>query len=164
MPPPAPLPLCLQTASSSSKIIICNPDSSPFSLYSFSASAKSLRIFSSDCPTYLLSTSGPLITFGSRAFSILPICRAIKVLPVPGGPNNSIPLTCWMPNFSTNPGGKMRDAKARRKIVLNSASSPPIPISSNLKSGAIMEFAAGRLFEGFKGNGALGSLKKLICV
>ncbi len=41
----------------------------------------SLRMFSSEAPTYLLSTSGPLTTLGSRPFSILPICRAISVLP-----------------------------------------------------------------------------------
>ena len=42
---------------------------------------KSLRMFSSDAPTYLFSTSGPFTTLGSRPFSILPICRAISVLP-----------------------------------------------------------------------------------
>ena len=42
---------------------------------------KSLRMFSSEAPTYLLSTSGPFTTFGSRPLSILPICRAISVLP-----------------------------------------------------------------------------------
>lgn len=40
-----------------------------------------------------------------------------------------------MPSFCTKPGGKTRDANARRKISLNSASKPPIPISSNLKLG-----------------------------
>jgi hypothetical protein len=40
---------------------------------SFSASLKSLRIFSSDCPTNLFRISGPLTILGSRAFSIFPI-------------------------------------------------------------------------------------------
>jgi hypothetical protein len=52
----------------------------------------SLRMFSSEAPTYLLSTSGPLTTLGSRPFSILPICRAISVLPAraraPAGVNH----------------------------------------------------------------------------
>lgn len=114
-PTPVPLfvePRCLQIASSSSKMMMWRPDSSPFSLYctvaegqlsrpppgkqtlrrtSFSASANSFRMFSSDCPTNLLRISGPLTTFGSRALSILPICRAINVLPVPGGPYRRIP-------------------------------------------------------------------------
>lgn len=49
-------------------------------------------MFSSDCPTNLLRISGPLTTLGSRALSILPICRAINVLPVPGGPYRRIPV------------------------------------------------------------------------
>ena len=61
-------------------------ESSPRSAISASASAKSARTFSSDWPTYLESTSGPLTIFGSLPLSILPICRAISVLPVPGGP------------------------------------------------------------------------------
>lgn len=59
---------------------------------SFSASAKSFRIFSSDAPTYLFKISGPLTILGSRAFNIFPICLAIKVLPVPGGPCSKIPI------------------------------------------------------------------------
>ena len=51
-----------------------------------SASAKSARTFPSDWPTYLESTSKPLTILGSLPLSILPICRAISVLPVPGGP------------------------------------------------------------------------------
>lgn len=47
-----------------------------------------------------------------------------------------------MPSFSTSPRGKTRDAKARRKILLNSESRPPIPISSNLKFGANIAFGA----------------------
>jgi hypothetical protein len=37
-------------------------------------------------------------------------------------------------------GGKILDAKALRKIELNSESKPPIPKSSNLKFGAINRF------------------------
>ena len=44
---------------------------------------KRYLIFASDSPTYLLRISGPLTIFGSRALSILPICLAINVLPVP---------------------------------------------------------------------------------
>lgn len=53
------------------------------------------------------------------------------------------PLTCWMPSFSTSPGGKIRDAKARRKMAENSVSSPPIPMSSNLKFGARIALGGG---------------------
>lgn len=38
-------------------------------------------------------------------------------------------------------GGKIRDANALRKIALNSASRPPIPRSSNLKSARISALA-----------------------
>lgn len=66
-------------------------------LCSSSASAKSLRMLASDSPTYLLRISGPLTTLGSLAFNILPICRAKRVLPQPGGPYNRMPLTCLQP-------------------------------------------------------------------
>ena len=79
-------PRCLQMLSISSKMMMCRLESSPRSAISASASAKSARTFSSDWPTYLDSTSGPLTIFGSLPLSILPICRAINVLPVPGGP------------------------------------------------------------------------------
>jgi hypothetical protein len=39
----------------------------------------------------LFNISGPLTTLGSRALSIFPICLAIKVFPVPGGPKSRIP-------------------------------------------------------------------------
>ena len=55
----------LQIESISSKMMMCRSLSSPRSLYSASASAKSSRMFSSLWPTYLLSTSGPLTIFGS---------------------------------------------------------------------------------------------------
>ena len=42
-------------------------------------------------PTNLLRISGPLTIFGSLPFSILPIWRAMSVLPVPGGPYSSTP-------------------------------------------------------------------------
>lgn len=41
------------------------------------------RMFSSEAPTYLFRTSGPLTTLGSLPLSIMPSCRAISVLPVP---------------------------------------------------------------------------------
>ncbi len=64
---------------------------------SSSASANSFLMLASDSPTYLLRISGPLTIFGSRALSILPICRAIRVLPQPGGPYSRIPFTCLQP-------------------------------------------------------------------
>mmetsp|Transcript_24931 Transcript_24931/g.53844 ORF Transcript_24931/g.53844 Transcript_24931/m.53844 type:complete len:250 (-) Transcript_24931:771-1520(-) len=79
-------PRCLHTESISSKMMMCSSESSPFSCISASASAKSARMFSSDCPTYLERISGPCTTLGSFPLSILPICLAIRVLPVPGGP------------------------------------------------------------------------------
>ncbi|KAH3685448.1 hypothetical protein WICPIJ_003563 [Wickerhamomyces pijperi] len=86
-PVPSPLePLCLNTESNSSKMIMCNDDSSPLDLYSASASLNKFLMFSSEEPTYLLKISGPLTIFGSLALSICPIFLAIKVLPVPGGP------------------------------------------------------------------------------
>ena len=36
-------------------------------------------------------------------------------------------------------GGKILDTNARRKMLLNSSSKPPIPKSSKLKLGLIME-------------------------
>ena len=42
---------------------------------------KRFLTFSSDAPTYLLRISGPLTILGSLPFSILPICRAIRVFP-----------------------------------------------------------------------------------
>lgn len=58
----------------------------------------------------------------------------------------------------------MREANARLKIVLNSASKPPIPIFSNLKFGWMIELAAGRRFDGFMLIPVLASLKKFIGV
>lgn len=54
-------------------------------------------MLASDSPTYLLRISGPLTIFGSLAFSILPICLAISVLPQPGGPKSRMPFTCLQP-------------------------------------------------------------------
>ena len=106
-------------------MIMWRSESSPRSAYSASASANSLRMFSSDCPTYLDSTSGPFTIFGSLPFSILPIWRAINVLPVPGGPKSSMPFTWFTPSFLTTAAGKMREANARRKMSENSLSRPP---------------------------------------
>lgn len=39
-------------------------------------------------------------TLGSRPFSNFPICRAIRVFPVPGGPKSKIPFTCGIPNLN----------------------------------------------------------------
>mmetsp|Transcript_22149 Transcript_22149/g.70749 ORF Transcript_22149/g.70749 Transcript_22149/m.70749 type:complete len:458 (+) Transcript_22149:614-1987(+) len=128
------MPRCLQIESISSKMMMCRSESSPRDSYSASASAKSLRTFSSAWPTNLESTSGPLTTLGSLPLSIFPIWRAMSVLPVPGGPCSIMPLTCEMPSFFMTETGKMREAKARRKMSENSWSSPPIPIASNDQS------------------------------
>mmetsp|Transcript_26424 Transcript_26424/g.105748 ORF Transcript_26424/g.105748 Transcript_26424/m.105748 type:complete len:226 (-) Transcript_26424:774-1451(-) len=90
-------PRCLQMASISSKMTMCSIDASPCCFCSCSASANSSRIFSSDAPTYLSRISGPLTILGSRALSTLPICRAMSVLPQPGGPWSSMPRTWLMP-------------------------------------------------------------------
>ena len=84
--PEATDPRDLQMASISSKMMTCRSEASPAWLYSASASANSLRTLLSDSPTNLDSTSGPLTTLGSLPLSILPIWRAMSVLPVPGGP------------------------------------------------------------------------------
>lgn len=131
-------PRDLQMASISSKMMTCRPEPSPISICSFSASLNSSRIFSSDPPTYLSSTSGPFTILGSRAFRILPMVRAIKVLPHPGGPYKSIPRTWLMPSCFTMCEGKTREAKARRKIWLNSFPSPPMPSLPKSKSGLMM--------------------------
>mmetsp|Transcript_67461 Transcript_67461/g.113020 ORF Transcript_67461/g.113020 Transcript_67461/m.113020 type:complete len:268 (-) Transcript_67461:495-1298(-) len=136
-PTPVPsreAPRCLQIASISSKMIRCRSLSSPFSAYSASASANKFRMFSSDWPTYLFRISGPLTFLGSLQFSILPICRAISVFPVPGGPCSRIPLTCVTPSFSTIDGGKIRDPNARRNTAPNSVSRPPMPSVSKFQS------------------------------
>mmetsp|Transcript_48609 Transcript_48609/g.118960 ORF Transcript_48609/g.118960 Transcript_48609/m.118960 type:complete len:265 (+) Transcript_48609:48-842(+) len=92
-------------ASISSSMMMCRSLSSPFSFCSASASANSSRIFASVPPTYLSNTSGPLTIFGSRPLSILPIWRAMSVLPVPGGPYSSMPRTCVMPSCLITAGG-----------------------------------------------------------
>mmetsp|Transcript_13626 Transcript_13626/g.23340 ORF Transcript_13626/g.23340 Transcript_13626/m.23340 type:complete len:225 (-) Transcript_13626:957-1631(-) len=87
-------PRCLQIASISSKMMMCRCAASPLALASASASANSFRMFSSDAPTYLFKISGPLTILGSTELEMsLPILRAMRVLPVPGGPCSSIPLT-----------------------------------------------------------------------
>mmetsp|Transcript_974 Transcript_974/g.4388 ORF Transcript_974/g.4388 Transcript_974/m.4388 type:complete len:353 (-) Transcript_974:154-1212(-) len=135
--PELTLPRLLHTASISSKMMMWRSLSSPRLFCSASASAKSARMFSSLCPTYLLITSGPLTILGSFPFSILPICRAIKVLPVPGGPCSSIPLTCLIPSRCTTLWGNTRDENARRKMSSNCVSSPPMPSFSNENSFAL---------------------------
>ena len=54
-------------------------------------------MLASDCPTYLSSISGPCIILGSLACNILPISRAISVLPVPVCRGN---IMCVMSNGS----------------------------------------------------------------
>mmetsp|Transcript_21395 Transcript_21395/g.59517 ORF Transcript_21395/g.59517 Transcript_21395/m.59517 type:complete len:337 (-) Transcript_21395:683-1693(-) len=71
--PSRTLPRCLQMASISSMMTMWSMLLSPASICSFSASAKSSRIFSSDAPTNLLRISGPLTIFGSLALSAFPI-------------------------------------------------------------------------------------------
>ena len=82
----------------------------------------------------MLITSGPLQIFGSLPLSIFPICRAMSVLPVPGGPCSSMPFTWWMPSRCTTDCGNTRLEKARRKMSSNCLSSPPMPSFSNEKS------------------------------
>mmetsp|Transcript_29119 Transcript_29119/g.88091 ORF Transcript_29119/g.88091 Transcript_29119/m.88091 type:complete len:348 (+) Transcript_29119:544-1587(+) len=127
-------PRDLQMESISSKMTTCSWEFSPCAFCSFSASANKFRMFSSAWPTYLFNTSGPFTIFGSAAFKNFASCRAMRVLPVPGGPCSSMPRTCLMPMSLTTCGGNTRAAKARRKIPLNSWSRPPIPSSSKLKS------------------------------
>ena len=117
--PELTLPRDLHTASISSKMMMCRSLSSPFALYSASASANKARMFSSLCPTYLLITSGPLTILGSCPLSIFPICRAMSVFPVPGGPWSSMPLTWWIPSRCTTDCGKTRVEKARLKMSSN---------------------------------------------
>lgn len=47
-------------------------------------------IFSSDWPIYIFNSSGPLTDKKHKLHSVA-TALANKVLPVPGGPNNSIP-------------------------------------------------------------------------
>eukprot|EP00733_Pompholyxophrys_punicea_P001328 Pompholyxophrys_punicea_v1_NODE_620_length_1581_cov_2.434469.p3 type:complete len:105 gc:universal NODE_620_length_1581_cov_2.434469:968-654(-) len=103
-------------ASISSMMMICNMELSPCSACSCSASLNKSRIFSSEPPTYLFNISGPLTILGSRAFNALPICRAMRVLPQPGGPKRSIPRTCVIPICLTMCVGKIRLANALRNI------------------------------------------------
>mmetsp|Transcript_3600 Transcript_3600/g.10247 ORF Transcript_3600/g.10247 Transcript_3600/m.10247 type:complete len:206 (-) Transcript_3600:523-1140(-) len=58
----------------------------------------------------------------------------MSVLPQPGGPYRSMPRTWLMPSCRMMCDGQMRDAKARRKISLNSESNPPMPSFSKSKS------------------------------
>lgn len=67
-------------------------------------------------------------------FSALASCLAIKVLPVPGGPNKRIPFTCFTPNFSTTSFENLLEAKVLLKILKSYPSNPPIPIFSGVKS------------------------------
>mmetsp|Transcript_14774 Transcript_14774/g.62375 ORF Transcript_14774/g.62375 Transcript_14774/m.62375 type:complete len:251 (+) Transcript_14774:1353-2105(+) len=132
-----PLPRAFMMASISSNMITCNLDFSALPFHSFSAGAKSSRMFSSDWPTNRCKISGPLTIFGGCALSSLPSCLATRVLPVPGGPYSSMPLTCRMPRRLTISGGTIREANTRRKMVRNSASRPPTPYRSKLPSASM---------------------------
>ena len=73
-------PRCLQIASISSNIMMWRSESSPCIARSDSASAKSFRMFSSLCPTYLFKTSGPFTTWerertNKRSIQSLSSCR-----------------------------------------------------------------------------------------
>lgn len=61
------------------------------------------------------------------AFNEVASCLAIKVLPVPGGPYNKIPLTCLIPNFYTKECGSLLEANALLNKLVNCLSKPPIP-------------------------------------
>jgi len=87
----------------------------------------------SDPPTYLSKISGPAIILGSLAINVFDICLAISVLPQPGGPYNSIPFICSIPNFSKTECGYILDVNTLLNIFLNSLSKPPMPNSSKLK-------------------------------
>jgi hypothetical protein len=71
------------------------------------------------------------------------VYRVVELMEGEGIKRSSGPLTCWMPSFSTRAGGKILEANALRKMALNSESSPPIPMSSNLKFGWRMAFGGG---------------------
>mmetsp|Transcript_2613 Transcript_2613/g.9476 ORF Transcript_2613/g.9476 Transcript_2613/m.9476 type:complete len:316 (-) Transcript_2613:174-1121(-) len=137
-PPPAAaaaalLPRCLQTASISSKMMTCSGEAAPSCAKSRSASAKRRRTFCSLSPTNLESTSGPFTTLGGTedGDSSAPRRRATSVLPVPGGPCNSMPRTCARPREADTSGPTTRDASARRKICATASSSPPMPSSAS---------------------------------
>jgi len=91
------------------------------------ASANNFLTFSSASPTYLLNISGPLTIFGGLAFNTLANYLAINVLPVPGGPKRSNPLTCLIPYLSRNCWGNLLEENALLKILANSLSKPPTP-------------------------------------
>jgi len=66
---------------------------------SSSASANSFRTFASDSPTYLSKIWGPFTIFGSRAFSILPICLQMETpsgsIKKPTALHTVTPLVKW---------------------------------------------------------------------
>lgn len=59
---------------------------------------------------------GGVVALGSRSTSILPILRAMRVLPHPGAPKRSTPRTCISPILASTEEGYTRDANARRKM------------------------------------------------
>ncbi len=67
------------------------------------------------------------------AFKDFASWRAIKVFPVPGGPYNKIPFTCFKPYFYTIEWGNLLDAKALLNISDSCLSRPPIPNASKEK-------------------------------
>ena len=120
-------------ASNSSNTMMWRGLSSPCFSWSFSALSNSFLTFYSLCPTYLLKISGPFLMVTSFAFKHSPSSLAIRVLPVPGGPNKRMPFTCLMPNFSMIAGGNLLEAKALLKILCSYLSSPPTFRDSILK-------------------------------
>ena len=69
----------------------------------FSASSNALRRLLSDSPAILLMISGPLIKKKNAPVS-LATARAIKVLPLPGGPYNKTPRGGLTPNVLNKVG------------------------------------------------------------
>ncbi len=90
-------------------------------------------MFYSDSPTNFPKIYGPSTLVKLFAFNDFASCLAIKVLPVPGGPNNKIPFTCFNPNFSIIEWGSLLDANALLNMSESCWLSPPMPNASNEK-------------------------------
>uniref|UniRef100_A0A6B0UZ02 Uncharacterized protein n=1 Tax=Ixodes ricinus TaxID=34613 RepID=A0A6B0UZ02_IXORI len=127
-------------ASISSNMMMWRPLLIPSLFSSSSASSNKRRMLASDSPTYLFRIWGPFTILGSLPLSIFPICRAIRVLPVPGGPYSKMPRTCFRLSCSMTSGGNTREANALLKMALNSLSSPPMPILLKSQSGLMMDW------------------------
>ena len=64
----------------------------------------------------MLIISGPFIVLGGFEFNIFASSLAINVLPVPGGPYKSKPLTCDKPYFFKKLGEYLLEANALLNI------------------------------------------------